>query len=138
MVHCEKFVTDVNKDKFERAWEVTSRIRELAQQYPPDVIGFEGLAYAKNGNATRDLAGLLFTTVTILRYIDRYNVEVVAPTEVKKTAVKGNASKDELVEALPDEIRHEFDAIGVKKTTGLRDLSDAYWIGRTILKTTGK
>lgn len=134
MVYCEKLTTDKTKDMFDRAWEVAEHLRAIALNCKPDKVALEGLAFAGAGNATRDLAGLQYVIVTTLRKLDGWNVEIVTPTEVKRTATgKGCAGKDELVDALPGEIRSEFDALGVKKTTGLQDLSDAYWIGRTAL-----
>lgn len=130
MQYAERFVTDKTLDIFERAWELTEHLRAIALNCKPDVIAIEGLAFAKNGNATRDLAGLQATIVTVLRFIDKYNVVIVPPNTVKKVATgKGNASKEEMVEMLPESIRSEFDALGVKKTTGLYDLCDAYFIG---------
>jgi Holliday junction resolvasome RuvABC endonuclease subunit len=132
MVLCERFVTDKTTDVFERAWELVTHLREVARNNTPDLIAIEGLAFAKNGNATRDLAGLQFAIVTALRYIDGYEVIIISPNTVKKTATgKGNSSKDEMVDALPDVVRQEFDALGVRKTTGLQDLSDAFWIGKS-------
>lgn len=135
MTYCERFVTDKTKDVFERAWELVEQLRAIALNCKPDVIALEGLAFAKNGNATRDLAGLQFAIITTLRFIDEYHVVIVPPNTVKKTATgKGNASKDEMVDELPHGVRQEFDALGVKKTTGLQDLSDAYWIGKAAEK----
>jgi Holliday junction resolvasome RuvABC endonuclease subunit len=132
MQFCERFVTDKTKDVFERAWDLVEHLRAIALNCKPDIVALEGLAFAKNGNATRDLAGLQSAIVTVLRFIDRHEVVIVPPNTVKKTATgKGNASKDEMVDALPLEVRQEFDALGVRKTTGLQDLSDAYWIGKS-------
>ena len=129
---CERFVTDVEKDIFERAWEVVEHLRDIALSCKPDIIAIEGLAFAKNGNATRDLAGLQFAIITTLRFVDGYNIIIIPPNTVKKTATgKGNASKVEMLDALPHQVRQEFDALGVKKSTGLLDLSDAYWIGKS-------
>jgi len=132
MHYCERFVTDKTKDIYERAWDLVEHLRAIALNCKPDIIALEGLAFAKNGNATRDLAGLQSAIITVLRFIDDYHVVIIPPNTVKKTATgKGNASKDDMVDALPHEVRQEFDALGVRKTTGLQDLSDAYWIGKS-------
>lgn len=134
LIHCEKLKTDKNKNIYERTWQVVKRVRELAAQYKPNYLAIEGLAFAAVGNATRDLAGLQFAVISILRYEDQIDVRVVPPTVVKKHATgKGRVDKMELVEALPPEVREAFDAIGVKKTTGLRDLADAYWIAQAVI-----
>jgi len=133
MLHCEKFVTDKSKDIFTRAWQVVQRVVKVTKDYNPDVIGMEGLAFSSRGNATRDLAGLQFSITTHMRYVKGADVRIVAPGTVKKVATgKGNSPKELLVECLPENIRAAFDELGVKKTTGLGDLSDAYWIARTI------
>ena len=133
MLHCEKFVTDKSKDIFQRAWDVVQRVVKVTKDYNPDIIAMEGLAFNSRGNATRDLAGLQFCITTHMRYVKGADVRIVAPGTVKKVATgKGNSPKELLVECLPENIRTAFDELGVKKTTGLSDLSDAYWIARTI------
>lgn len=135
MTYCERFVTDKEKDVFERAWELTEQLRAIALNCKPDLIAMEGLAFAKNGNATRDLAGLQHTIMTVMRFVDGWPVVIISPNTVKKTATgKGNAKKDEMVLQLPADVRSEFDALGVKKTTGLQDLSDAFWIGKSAIE----
>jgi Holliday junction resolvasome RuvABC endonuclease subunit len=133
MLHCEKFVTDKSKDIFRRAWDVVERVVKMTKDFEPDIIAMEGLAFNSKGNATRDLAGLQFSITTHMRYVKGADVRIVAPGTVKKVATgKGNSKKELLVECLPENIRAAFDDLGVKKTTGLGDLSDAYWIARTI------
>jgi Holliday junction resolvasome RuvABC endonuclease subunit len=133
VTHCEKFSTDKNKDIFERAWDVVERVVEISRDHNPDIIAMEGLAFGGKGNATRDLAGLQFTIVTRMRFVHGINVEIVAPGTVKKVATgKGNSPKELLLENLPKDVHKKFLDLGVKKTTGLLDLTDAYWIGRTV------
>lgn len=132
LVHCEKFVSDKTLNIYERTWQILSHLKEIAQKYQPDFVAIEGLAFASVGNATRDLAGLQFAIISNLCYNDGFLFRVAPPTTVKKQATgKGRVDKMELVEALPPPVREAFDAIGVKKTTGLRDLADAYWIAIT-------
>lgn len=132
MLHCEKHITDKTQDIFERSWDVTQRVEKVAKDYNVDVVAMEGLAFAGMGNATRDLAGLQFVIVTYMRFVNNYPFALYAPGTIKKLATgKGNSKKELMIEALPDNIRNDFDAIGVKKTTGLGDLADAYWIAKT-------
>ena len=127
-----KVTTDKNDDIYARTWTVIKEILTVIEQHRPDASALEGLAYGGTGNATRDLAGLQFALITHLRYHHNLDISIIAPTQVKRRATgKGNANKQQMVEALPSEVRALFDAIGVKKTTGLQDLSDAYWIGIT-------
>lgn len=122
-------------DVFERAWQVTYEIKTLAKQYSPTLIALEGLAFGMRGSATRDLAGLQYTIVTHLRFIDGFRVEIFSPNTVKKVATgKGNSKKIELYENLPKNALKKFESLGVKKSTGLFDLTDAYWIGQTALQ----
>jgi Holliday junction resolvasome RuvABC endonuclease subunit len=66
----------------------------------------------------------------MLRFYHGYNIIIIPPKTVKKIATgNGNASKDDMIEHLPKIVREEFAAIGYKKSTGLKDLADAYWIG---------
>jgi Holliday junction resolvasome RuvABC endonuclease subunit len=135
IVHLERFVTNVETDMFARAWEVTQRIAELAMTCGVDYTALEGLAFAMAGNATRDLAGLQYVIVTALRYVEKQGVLVIPPNTVKKIATgKGNAKKEEMYEALPQEVKQMFEDAKLKKTTGRYDLTDAYWIARSAIE----
>jgi Holliday junction resolvasome RuvABC endonuclease subunit len=63
--------------------------------------------------------------------MEGHKVEVVVPGTVKKFATgSGKATKEEMIDSLPKHVREYFDALGVKKTTGLADLTDAYFIAK--------
>ncbi len=133
MIHCEKYTTDADKDVYDRAEELSLHIEEVALEHKPDQIGLEGLSYGSQGNVTRDLGGLIFTIILHLRHIG-WEPRVIAPPTVKKIATgSGRAKKEQLIESLPTEVRAEFDLLGVKKTTGLADLTDAYWIAIAVM-----
>ena len=133
VLHAEKFVTDKTKDIFERAWDVVEKAAEICRDYEPDIIAMEGLAFGGKGNATRDLAGLQFVIATRMRFVHGIDVKIVAPGTVKKLATgKGNSPKTMLLDSLPKDVHEMFLELGVRKTTGLLDLTDAYWIGRTV------
>ena len=54
---------------------------------------------------------------------------IVPPTTLKKFATgSGKADKNEMIAALPVDVREHFNAQGYKKTTGLTDVADAYWL----------
>lgn len=137
MTHCEVFKTVKPKTKdmkatYHRAFMVSEHICKLAKAHKPDLVSIEGLAFGMRGNATRDLAGLQFVIVTDLIERLHMDVEVISPLSVKKFATgSGKAKKEEMVKALPEDILNKFLDLGVKKTTGLGDLADAYWIGLT-------
>jgi Holliday junction resolvasome RuvABC endonuclease subunit len=132
MIHAECYRTTKEDDIFTRAWNITTRVRELVEQHNPDIVAMEGLAFGGKGNATRDLAGLQFVIATQVKFVCDTKVTIVAPGTVKKVATgKGNSPKMMLLECLPPNIHQAFIELGVKKTTGILDLTDAYWIGRT-------
>lgn len=87
----------------------------------------EGLAMGNTkGNSGKDLAMLV-------GYIqsDLGPMKEVSPTALKKFATgKGTASKQDMVNALPADVLKTFKEAGYKKTTGLTDLADAYFVGR--------
>ena len=141
-----KFATiksDKQLDAFERAWLISQEIsNSYINFYAPEMVGLEGLAFSKFGDATRDLAGLQFTLVNCLRHVHSYDeadeelapgtsVIIVSPNELKKFATgKGNAKKQQMVDCLPKNVLESFKKQNYKKTTGLYDLADAYWIAK--------
>ncbi len=128
MIHCEKYTTTLAMDIYARAAQLADHLRTVVQEHTPDLVALEGLSFGSTGNVTRDLGGLLFTIILAMRK-EGYDPVVIAPPTVKKIATgKGNSKKEMLIECLPSKVRAEFDAMGVKKTTGLTDLTDAYWV----------
>ncbi len=131
LIHSEVLKTTKDIDKFERASIIAEYILSTAVFNEPDCVGIEGLAFGMRGDATRDLAGLQFCIINKLRFEGNFKVEIIAPNAVKKFATgDGRAKKEELYEALPQITQKTFLDIGVKKTTGLYDLTDAYWIAK--------
>ena len=127
---------DTNGDIFDRAAFVTRSIIDIANEYDPALVGLEGLAFSKFGNATRDLAGLQFVLITQMR-TTKYgsNMVIISPNLVKKFATgKGSADKAAMVEAMPESLVDEIKEANYKKTTGLYDIADAYWIAKYTLE----
>lgn len=125
-----RFSTDKNLTTYARARSTALEVCRLIEQHQVTTLKAEGLAFGIRGDATRDLAGLLFTIVNIVA-LQHPSVEFkeYAPTSVKKRATgSGKADKSQMIAALPDNIRQSFIDAGYKKTTGLSDLTDAYWI----------
>jgi Holliday junction resolvasome RuvABC endonuclease subunit len=124
--------SDKTGDIFSRARYVADQLCGVYAQYNPSVLQIEGLAFGTTGNVTRDLAGLLFTIVNVMKTkhpLAEY--VIIPPTAVKKFATgSGKSKKPEVIAALPQSVRMLFENKGFKKTTGLGDLSDAYWIGK--------
>jgi Holliday junction resolvasome RuvABC endonuclease subunit len=124
--------TDKTADVFSRTLFVALKLCELYAVHKPDIIHIEGLAFAMRGDATRDLAGLLFTVINVLainhptaKYI------LVPPTTLKKFATgSGKAKKEHMIASLPADIAKRFTDAKYKKTTGLADLADSYWLSQ--------
>ena len=133
IIHSECFKTNKKANSFNRAHVITMRIKELIEEHNPDIIAIEGLAFGMRGNATRDLAGLQFVIVTYIQEVLFKEVDIISPLTVKKFATgSGNSKKEEMISHLPEEVLQLFLSTGVKKTTGLADLTDAYWIAKFI------
>ena len=123
---------DPTKDRIDQAMSITSDIASFCNTHRPYCVGIEGLAFGARGNVTRDLAGLQFMIIACLRkehsYLDR-RIEIYDPKTIKKFATgKGNAKKEQLYEVLPISTKQLFEGLGLKKTTGREDATDAYWI----------
>jgi Holliday junction resolvasome RuvABC endonuclease subunit len=127
-----RFTTEKTDTTYARALSTAKKICELIKKHNPTMLKAEGLAFGIRGDATRDLAGLLFTIVNLVAYEHPTIVfKEYAPTSVKKKATgSGKADKKAMIEALSDDVRQKFLDAGFKKTTGLTDLTDAYWIAR--------
>jgi Holliday junction resolvasome RuvABC endonuclease subunit len=123
-------------DIFFRANAIAEAVAAAVKKHTPVYLGLEGLAFAKFGDATRDLAGLQFVIVNTLRYKYKFEAIVIpSPNEVKKYATgKGNSDKEAVFKALPDNVRKTLEEKNYRKTTGLYDIADAYWIARYALE----
>jgi Holliday junction resolvasome RuvABC endonuclease subunit len=122
--------TDKDGDKVDRCTIITKQIIQYVEKHRPVNITIEGLAFGMRGDATRDLAGLFFVLVTSLRNYG-FNPVVVTPLSLKKFATgSGKSEKAQMVDALPQEVKDKFIDAGYKKTTGLTDLADAYFLSK--------
>ena len=111
---------------------IKNQVERLLNQYPNiEFIGIEGLSYGNvNSRSVRELGGVYYVLLTLfLEYNKKYFI--VSPREVKKIGSgNGTADKDYLYSLLPQKVKEMFSS-KYKKTTGLRDLSDAYFIGKS-------
>ena len=128
--------SDKTLDTYTRALNVALSICQLIELHTPSQVNIEGLAFGIRGDATRDLAGLLFTIINVIKLQHpSINVEIFAPTSIKKLATgSGKADKSAMINALPDDFRKSVLDKGFKKTTGLADIADSYWIANMALK----
>ena len=122
-------------DIFDRSIKITDSMLAIAHKHNVALVGLEGLAFSKFGNATRDLAGLQFVLITQLKKSKfGSNMEIISPNLVKKYATgKGNAEKVDMAAAMPQKFLDDIAERNFKKTTGLYDIADAYWIAKYTL-----
>jgi len=115
-------------EKVKRAVIISEDIIELCKRFDVSSIVIEGLGFGlSNSNATRDLGGLQFIIIENLVKNGFSDIEIVAPTSLKKIATgSGKAKKNELFDALPDHIKEIL--VDIPKSKGRSDLTDAYWL----------
>jgi Holliday junction resolvasome RuvABC endonuclease subunit len=99
---------------------------EIVEDLNVEIIAMESIAFAGRGRVV-DLSALYGVMYYGLQ--DKgYNVISFPPTTVKKFATNsGRASKEEMIEALPEEIKEDFEAINA---SDISDLADAYHIAK--------
>lgn len=125
------FKSTATNDVYDRALQIANFITTLVATHHITHMCIEGLAFGIRGDATRDLAGLLFVVITNIRSsCNHVSCVVVAPTSLKKFATgSGKADKAAMISAVPEQIQEKFKR-SYKKTTGLGDVSDAYWLAQ--------
>jgi len=124
---------------------ISSRIVELYIKHKCVDIVFEQLSYGSMGDATRNLAGLLFTIETkLFEQLGLDELTKLPPTSVKKFAVGYGGSmtrkvtKKDMMDALPEDTYSAFYDAGYLRSKGLADLADAYFIGKLHLDNISK
>jgi len=132
MAHGHKFAANKAVNRFAQAHEITMHITKVVEEYQPRIIAIEGLAFGMRGNVTRDLGGLQFVIISHLQEVKKREITIIAPTSAKKFATgSGRAKKEDMIASLPESVLKYFTDLGMKKTTGLSDMADAYWIAKT-------
>jgi Holliday junction resolvasome RuvABC endonuclease subunit len=118
-------------DIYKRAWDISQQLKTVFSICETDsIICIEGLSFGGFGSATRDLAGLQFTIINVLRELYSFNnIHVISPTSLKKSALGiGKGGKIDMHNAVPENIKTMFINDKYKKTNGLYDIVDAYWL----------
>lgn len=124
------FKSNPEEDIFTRALYIAKCLSRVIKEHNVSAFNIEGLAFGIAGDATRDLAGLQFTIMTILT-LDHPTItrQIIPPTTLKKFATgSGKSDKNAMISCLPDHIISQFKERNFKKTTGLTDLADAFWL----------
>ncbi len=121
------------KEKYlmeERIRFIVNEVSEILNKENCDYVFLEGLSFNnRNSISSRDLAGLYYALL-ILFLNKGIPYKNIPPKKVKAFALKGSSSKEEMFEKIPEHIKEKFYEKKVKKTTGLFDLADAYFIGK--------
>jgi len=124
-----------NKDEviYQRAEFIANNLIEVVRKYKPDHLVIEQIAFGGFGNASKDLAGLLWVILVALKRATHLGYEdytLVTPTSAKKVHTgSGKASKQQMLAAVPEEVVKKFSKHYLK-TKGLYDLADAYAFGK--------
>lgn len=122
----------VDGDYYKRATIIMKELDKLIRQYPTFKIAIESPAFGARGAQSYVLFGIHFLACTLF-YKHKREATQLAPTSIKKFATgKGNSKKEALIDSLPEDVRAYFNKLGLKKSTGLSDITDAYWIARYI------
>jgi len=136
LIHFECIKTTNDESNVARISYIASRLLDLFNEYKCDDFVTESLAYGSIGDATRNLAGLLFAIeVKLYEQLGIDTVPKVTPTSVKKFATgyggsaKKKVTKKDMMAALPEDVYNDFYNAGYLRSKGLADLADAYFIG---------
>jgi Holliday junction resolvasome RuvABC endonuclease subunit len=132
VVDVRRLVSDKKLDMFDRAWQMANFVVDTIIEVGADFIAIEGLAFGIRGSATRDLAGLQYMIVCLIRHRTGRDAKIIAPLTLKKFATgSGKASKKDMVAAIPPEVvLYMKEEKGLKTTTGLTDVADAYFLAK--------
>ena len=130
VIACLTLSTPKTDDIFTRSWDMSEMIISEIRKYPQCKLAIEGLAFSMRGNATRDVAGLQFSIINKIKFILEKEIAIVAPPSLKKSATgNGRASKEEMIDQLPNEVFELFTIVhNWKKSRGLTDVTDAYFL----------
>ncbi|MCK5021586.1 MAG: crossover junction endodeoxyribonuclease RuvC [Candidatus Peribacteraceae bacterium] len=127
------FKTEPKTEVVLRIRDILADITTLVKTYNIEHIVVESLPFGINSNSVRPLAALYF-------FIQNLCLDLgITFSEANVTAVKklatgsGKAKKSDMIAALLEdapELHAQILVKGIKKTTGLADLADAYFIGK--------
>lgn len=104
--------------------------REIEPYIEKDTyVGMEGISFGSRGNSLIDISmATALLRERIVNAIDPNNLLVIAPTTIKKFAVKGNAKKDELYEALLEKGKTDN---RVNKLSSILDKNKGIWVKKS-------
>ena len=126
--------TDNTETMFERSQYIIDTLNDLITINEVTSVVIENVAFGARGAMAYQLQGSHFATC--LAIYNKHNIEVtaLAITTVKKQfANNGRASKQDMLEAVPKDVRLLFEKDYVP-SRNLYDLVDAYAVGIIYLK----
>lgn len=120
--------SNTNHSFEERIDNITEELIEFIEGC--DKVNIEGLSYGSNSTSARPLAGLFYHILIRLKQ-EWYDYSEVPPKTLKKFATgTGNAKKEQMLASIPIEDKQIILNYESRKTKGLYDLSDAYWLSK--------
>jgi len=127
----EEFFTIKTSPKtniYKRSLQVADKINQVILKYPNYDVYLEAPAFLGKGSRVYQLFGFHYFIATLI-YRHKNNSYQIAPSSLKKKATgNGRANKEDMLDALPKNIKKFFVDNDFKKTTGLYDLTDAYFL----------
>jgi Holliday junction resolvasome RuvABC endonuclease subunit len=122
--------TDNKKDIYARLLFIEDEVVKLINDFKVKEIAIEAPAYGGRGSMSYQLFGVHFSIVRLM-YSENLPYKLLNIASIKKFATSsGRASKTQMLQALPEEVREWFTSAGFMKSKGLYDLTDAYFIGK--------
>jgi len=113
---------------YKRSLQVADKINQVILKYPNYDVYLEAPAFLGKGSRVYQLFGFHYFIATLI-YRHKNNSYQIAPSSLKKrTTGNGRANKEDMLDALPEDIKKLFADSGFKKSTGLYDLTDAYFL----------
>lgn len=92
-------------------------------------IGMEGISFGSRGNSLIDISmSTALLRERIVNKIDSSRLFVIAPTTIKKFAIKGNAKKDQLYEAIIEKGKEDK---RVNKLSKILEKNKGNWIKKS-------
>jgi Holliday junction resolvasome RuvABC endonuclease subunit len=115
----------------ERIKFITESILETIEKHPVDRICIENLSLAnKFSKSSRELGGLFYNIVISLHNKGYKEIFTLRPKTLKSFVYSGDMEKEDMFQAIHPHHREKIESLGYKKTTGLYDLSDAFWLAK--------
>lgn len=121
-------------DIYSRLKYIESEISSIIRRYGICEVAVEAPSYGSRGAMSYNLFGVHFSIIRLLT-AKQLPYKLLNIASIKKFATdSGKASKLQMLNALPEDIRTEFINSGYLKSKGLYDLADAYFIGMKYIK----